>query len=279
LPEQFDGIVSIAASPGGTPVITLDGGNGDVTVGATGRDGDLVLRDGAGKPRVVINGQDGTVILKDANGNDAVSLDSRFGLLDLGAQGNEGDLRIRDNAGTFVFTFDATFAVLDLGGKGNEGDLRLRNDAGDFTIHLDGGAGDITLLGADLAEEFRSSAEVEPGSVVVAAGADEVTVAREACDRRVVGVASGAGDLRSALRLGAKPGEDRIPVALTGRVFCKADAAYGSITLGDMLTTSTTEGHAMRVDDHAAAAGAIIGKALAPLDDGRGLIPVLLTLQ
>ncbi len=279
MPEQFDGIVSIAASPGGAPVITLNGGNGDITVGTKGRDGDLILRDGDGNARVVINGQDGTLVLKDANGNDAVTLDSRFGLLDLGAPGNEGDLRIRDNAGTFVFTFDSSFAVLDLGGKGNEGDLRLMNDAGEFTIHLDGGAGDIKLLGADLAEEFASSTDVEPGSVVVAVGPDEIAVAQEACDRRVVGVASGAGNLRSALRLAARPGEGRVPVALTGRVYCKADAGHGPITLGNLLTTSTTEGHAMRVDDPAAAAGAIMGKALATLDDGRGLIPVLLTLQ
>jgi hypothetical protein len=95
----------------------------------------------------------------------------------------------------------------------------------------------------------------------------------------VVGVASGAGDLRSALRLGTRPGEARVPVALTGRVYCKADAGLGPIELGDLLTTSSTEGHAMRVGDHALAAGAIIGKALAPLDEGQGLVPVLLTLQ
>jgi len=277
--KQFDGVVSIAATKGGTPVITLDGGTGDVSLGATGLDGDLVLRDGTGNPRIVINGQDGTIVMKDANGRDSVSIDSRFGLIDLGALGNEGDLRIRDNAGTFVFTFDANFAVLDIGGKGNEGDLRLMNDAGEFTIHLDGGAGDITLLGADLAEEFASSEAVEPGSVVVAVGPDEVALAKEPFDRRVVGVASGAGAMRSALRLGAKAGDDRVPIGVTGRVYCKADAGHGSIALGDLLTTSATLGHAMRVDDHATAAGAIVGKALAPLDGGCGLIPVLLALQ
>jgi hypothetical protein len=279
VPEQFDGIVSIAATPGGAPIITLNGGSGDIFVGATGRDGDLVLRDAAGNPRVVINAQDGTLFLKDTNGRDVVALDARFGLLDLGAQGSEGDLRIRDNAGTFVFTFDATFALLDLGGKGNEGDLRLLNDAGEVSIHLDGGAGDIRLLGADLAEEFASRTDVEPGSVVVALGPDEVAVANEPCDRRVIGVASGAGNHRSALRLATRPGEERVPVALAGRVYCKADAGYGAIALGDLLTSSTTEGHAMRVADPATAAGAIMGKALARLERGRGLIPVLLTLR
>lgn len=279
MPEQFDGLVSIAATPGGTPVITLDGATGDVSLGTKGRDGDLVLRDASGNPRVIINGQDGTLVLKDANGIDAVFLDARFGLLDLGGPRNEGDLRIRDNSGTFVFTFDSTFAVLDIGGAGNEGDLRMHNNAGDTTIHLDGGSGDIKLHGADLAEDFAAHTDIEPGSVVVALGVDEVAVAAEACDRRVIGIAAGAGGLRSALRLGMRPGTERIPVAVAGRAYCKADAAHGAIGLGDLLTTSSTLGHAMRVADPAQAAGAIIGKALAKLERGTGLIPVLLALR
>ena len=279
MPEQFDGIVSIAASPGGTPVITLDGTTGDISVGAKGRDGDLVLRDNVGNPRVVINAQDGTLVLKDANGVDSVSLDARFGLLDLGGPRNEGDLRIRDNSGTFVFTFDSTFAVLDIGGSGNEGDVRVHNNAGDVTIHLDGGSGDIKLHGADLAEDFSAHGNIEPGSVVVALGVDEVAAAREAYDRRVIGIAAGAGGLRSGLRLGTRPGKERIPVAVAGRAYCKADAAYGPIALGDLLTSSSTHGHAMRVADPAAAAGAIIGKALGKLEHGMGLIPVLLALR
>jgi hypothetical protein len=277
--ESFSGTVTIAATPDEAPVITLNGGTGDVAIGAVKRPGDLVLLDGRGNPRVVISAQNGTLVMKDENGKDSVILDARFGLLDLGGQNNEGDLRIRDNAGTFVFRFDANFAVLDLGGSGNEGDLRVRNDADAVTIHLDGGSGDIKLLGADLAEEFASSAPVDPGSVLIAVGPDEIATSTTACDRRVVGVASGAGNLRSALRLGVRPGDKRVPVAVVGRVYCKADAEHGAIALGDLLTTSPTAGHAMRVSDPAAASGAIMGKALAPLDQGRGLIPVLLALR
>jgi hypothetical protein len=279
MPEQFDGIVSIAATPGGTPVITLDGTTGDISVGAKGRDGDVVLIDNFGRPRVVINAQDGTLVMKDANGVDSIALDARNGLLDLGGPRNEGDLRIRDNNGTFVFTFDSTFALLDVGGSGNEGDIRVLNNAGAVTIHLDGGSGDIKLQGADLAEDFAAHAYIEPGSVVVALGVDEVTAAREAFDPRVIGVAAGACGLRSGLRLGTRLDKDRIPVAVAGRVYCKADASYGPIKLGDMLTSSLTHGHAMRVADPAAAAGAIIGKALGKLDHGLGMVPVLLALR
>ncbi len=35
-------------------------------------------------------------------------------------------------------------------------------------------------------------------------------------------------------------------VALAGTVTCKADASYGAIQVGDLLTTSPTPGHAMR---------------------------------
>jgi len=58
------------------------------------------------------------------------------------------------------------------------------------------------------------------------------------------------------------------------------DASSGAIEPGDLLTTSARPGHAMRVDDHARAVGAILGKAMSPLDDGeRGLVLVLVSLQ
>ena len=47
----------------------------------------------------------------------------------------------------------------------------------------------------------------------------------------------------------------------------------GAIEPGDLLTTSSTPGHAMRVDF--GPAGAVIGKALEPLPDGTGTIRVL----
>ena len=80
--------------------------------------------------------------------------------------------------------------------------------------------------------------------------------------------------------LGRKVGvEDTRPIALAGRVCCQVDAGYGAICVGDLLTTSATPGHAMKVDDPASAFGAVIGKALGSLASGTGLIPVLVTLQ
>jgi hypothetical protein len=49
--------------------------------------------------------------------------------------------------------------------------------------------------------------------------------------------------------------------------------------VGDLLTTSPTAGHAMKADDTGRAFGAVIGKALAPMENGTGLIPILIALQ
>jgi hypothetical protein len=60
---------------------------------------------------------------------------------------------------------------------------------------------------------------------------------------------------------------------------CKVDADIAAIEAGDLLTTSPTKGHAQKVTDRPQAIGAILGKALAPLKEGKGKIPVLVTLQ
>src|SRR6266511_3608878 len=63
---------------------------------------------------------------------------------------------------------------------------------------------------------------------------------------------------------------NRQPVALMGKVFCKVDATFGAIEAGDLLTTSSTPGHAMKTSDPFKAFGAVIGKALRPLTEGQG---------
>ncbi len=69
------------------------------------------------------------------------------------------------------------------------------------------------------------------------------------------------------------------PVALSGRVYVWADASNGAISVGDLLTTSSVPGHAMKVTNHSKAQGAILGKAMTGLSKGRGLVLVVVTLQ
>jgi len=66
---------------------------------------------------------------------------------------------------------------------------------------------------------------------------------------------------------------------LTGRVYVQADTSNGPIRPGDLLTTSATPGYAMKVTDHSRAHGAIIGKAMTGLKEGKGLALVLVSLQ
>jgi hypothetical protein len=49
--------------------------------------------------------------------------------------------------------------------------------------------------------------------------------------------------------------------------------------VGDLLTTSPTPGYAMKADDPFKAFGAVIGKALRPLKEAQGLVPILIALQ
>jgi len=102
----------------------------------------------------------------------------------------------------------------------------------------------------------------------------------DAYDKRVAGVLSGAGDCRPGLVLGRQPSPPpRLPLALTGKVYGKVDAQCSPIDVGDLLTTSATPGHAMKTVDPQKAFGAVIGKALRPLREGQGLIPILIALQ
>jgi hypothetical protein len=142
--------------------------------------------------------------------------------------------------------------------------------------------GDIRLANADCAEDFNVSAvaSVEPGTIMVLGEEEVLLLSHQAYDKRVAGVISGAGNYKPGIVLDKQESQQRrLPVALLGKVFCKVDAQFGAIEVGDLLTTSSTPGHAMRADDPMKAFGAVIGKALRSLKEGQGLIPILITLQ
>jgi hypothetical protein len=141
-------------------------------------------------------------------------------------------------------------------------------------------ANDVVLTGADCAEEFYAAASLEPGMVAVFDDDGALTACTVAYDKRVAGVISGAGEFRPAIILDRRQTlRQRRAVALIGKVFCKVDADYGPIGIGDLLTTSPTAGTAMRASDPSRAFGAVIGKALAQHSEGKGLIPILVAPQ
>lgn len=159
---------------------------------------------------------------------------------------------------------------------GNKMALRW-NSAGEVFVNV------LNILGgADLAEPFEMPEETPKGAVMVIDEdhPGELKVSSVAYDTRVAGIVSGANGVEPGLKLRQEGALDHGQhVALNGRVYALADATGGAIKPGDLLTTSDTPGHAMRVSDPARAPGAVIGKAMSALKAGRGYVLVLVSLQ
>lgn len=149
--------------------------------------------------------------------------------------------------------------------------------AGDINL-----TGDIRLVGADCAEEFDilDTDSIDPGTVLVIGDNGQLQPSQEPFDKRVAGVVSGGKDYRPGIILDKKISDGkRLPIALTGKTYCKVDACECPIGTGDLLTTSSLKGYAMKASDPLKAFGAVIGKALSPLKEDRGIIPILVALQ
>jgi hypothetical protein len=178
--------------------------------------------------------------------------------------------------------FDGVFGMSK---KATAAGVSGHNAAGGLAGFFEGDVvvtGDIRLANADCAEDFDVSGvdKVEPGTVMVLGNEGALSESQCAYDKRVAGVISGAGDYKPGIVLDTEHSSgNRQPVALMGKVFCKVDAQFGAIAVGDLLTTSTTPGHAMKTSDPFKAFGTVIGKALRPLPSGQGLIPILIALQ
>ncbi len=160
---------------------------------------------------------------------------------------------------------------------------------GNVTVAGEVTANVVTVLGgSDVAEpyEVAPAGDIEPipGMVVAidSRHVGQMRVAERAYDKTVAGILSGANGIAPGitLRQVGTVADGSRPVASIGRVWCYVDAdANGPIEAGDMLTTSDTPGHAMKVDDHTLANGAVIGKAMSGLASGKGLVLVLVSLK
>ena len=212
-----------------------------------------------------------------------------------------------NNAGVYGTNDANGFGVAGLsnGGIGVQGDSasptgfggRFVNSGGGKALRVEG-VGSIAVVeitgGSDFSENFDISsedqtsskallAEIRPGLLVSidAKNPGKLAISQRAYDRLAAGIISGAGDIKPGIVMGQEGSiaNGTHPVALTGRVYCWADASYGAIKPGDLLTTSRTPGHAMKVTNHAKSQGAVIGKAMTGLKSGKGLVLVLVTLQ
>lgn len=274
------------ASGGGT--LNLYDAEQDLRFSLNASAGTMNVANNAGETKITLNGnsvgQAGEISLFDSGGTETIEL------LAAESTGTGGQILLRNSSGQATIEIDGHW------GSTAEGFIQLRKADGTATITLDAdvsGDGRITTQelqitgGSDLSEQFNivPAGEVspEPGMVVCIhpQRVGELVVSSKAYDRTVAGVVSGAGGVKPGMLMGQQgtAADGHSPVALTGRVYVMCDASTGAIEAGDLLTTSAVAGHAMKVSDHAKAQGAVLGKAMSGLSEGRGLVLVLVSLQ
>jgi len=227
-----------------------------------------LLHVGPGSSSIVSSRVNAVIASGNPDAGIAIAQNSGVNVL-LQASGAGAFIGTTSNHALVLRTVDQDRVVVD-----NRGDVFM---AGTLSV-----AKDVVLTGADCAEHFDivQDARCEPGTVMAISTDGALDVSSHAYDKKVAGVISGAGSYRPAVILDKQSSDEgRPPVALFGKVYCKVDAQYAAIEVGDLLTTSDTAGHAMKACDAGRAFGAVIGKALGGLTDGRGLIPILISLQ
>ncbi|MBI1743910.1 hypothetical protein HYR54_12715 [Candidatus Acetothermia bacterium] len=148
------------------------------------------------------------------------------------------------------------------------------------------------VAGSDFAESLPAKdgkANYEPGDVLVLSvdrpGA--VQKSNQPYDPRVAGVYSTRPAVLGAEKGGGETRVDpnEIPVAIVGIVPVKVTAENGEIQPGDLLTTSSVPGYAMKAKAVVVngiaiyPTGTILGKAVEPLKSGAGVIKVLVMLR
>jgi hypothetical protein len=167
-----------------------------------------------------------------------------------------------------------------LRGTGRTG-VVLRVD-GSGTVFANGG---FQPNGADFAESMavrgdRSKYGAGDLLVIDAAGERKLALSQEPYSTLVAGIYSTKpGMLGSTRKADDAPAKEEVPLAVVGIVPCKVSTENGAIQAGDLLVASSVPGHAMRGTDRQRMLGAVVGKALEPLQRGTGVIQVLVTLQ
>jgi len=145
------------------------------------------------------------------------------------------------------------------------------------------GAGNLRFdsTGCDFAEMLAAEDGLEPGDVLAIGPDGELVRSAEPYQTSVAGVHSTAPGF-----LAGWSGEDGVtaedmgvvPLAFVGVVPTKVSAENGAIRPGDLLVASSVPGHAMRAGQ-APPTGSVIGKALQALEEGTGVIRMLVVLQ
>jgi hypothetical protein len=138
--------------------------------------------------------------------------------------------------------------------------------------------------GADFAESVAIAKEFtqhEPGDLLIVdtTGKRQLKLSSEPYSTLVAGIYSTKPGVLATPHTMDEIASNEIPLAIVGIVPCKVSAENGPIQPGDLLVTSSTPGLAMKGSDRSRMLGAVVGKALEPFSEGKGVIQVLVTLQ
>jgi hypothetical protein len=213
------------------------------------------------------------------------------GLSGIGVRGsstnNYGVAGISDTVGVFGDAHYSSYGIGVVGkGGGVGGYFEATNATGWAGIFNGKVQANLVQIngGSDMAEPFEVESNVspEPGTVMTIDPdhPGKLSVSTGPYDPKVAGIISGAGGVHPGLTLkqdGVMAGTNL--VAIAGRVYCKAEATSSPIEPGDLLTTSSLAGLAMKAVDKERSHGCVIGKAMSGLKEGKGLILVLVNLQ
>jgi hypothetical protein len=191
----------------------------------------------------------------------------------------------------------ATTEALVLGGNGNVGvgtvspsykfDVAGQMRAQGGIVFPDGNTQSVAWTGSLCGGDYAESIDVtddrkkyEPGDVlVIDPNVDGKFVkSSQPYSTSVAGIYSTKPGVVGR-RQTTEKNPDEIPMAVIGIVPVKVSTENGPIHRGDILVTSSTPGYAMKGTDRSQMFQAVIGKAMASLESGSGVIEILVSLQ
>jgi hypothetical protein len=253
---QIDG----AASHG---IHIANAGSNGVDVAAAEGDGMKVYSSGMDGVHVNSAGQNG-VQVKSAGWSGVYVASSTYDAIRVQTSGQDG-LRFYEG-----ITRDYIRA-----GSDADLDFRVTNTGAAYADGGFNGAADF----AEMIETDGMEASYEPGDVMaISTDRDRaVTLSTEACSTAIIGVYSTKPGFIGSTHPTSEQYDNEIPVAITGIVPCKVTTENGSIKRGDLLTSSSKPGYAMKATDPQI--GTILGKAMGTLENGTGVIEILVILQ
>ncbi len=177
---------------------------------------------------------------------------------------NAGQIIVIESAGAITYDFDA--------GLLNLGTADIVTAAGDITAWIYDGT-DWNLIswmddsdpqtGADIAEFFRSSENLQTGEIVKVDANNPLQVVKSDASYQFSSI--GVVSTQPGMTIGEE-GEGAYPIALAGRVPVKVTDINGPIQPGDPIASSSIPGVAMK----ATQSGQIIGTALEAWDVNSG---------